>query len=480
MHNLEPSQSQKRTFFLSGTEQVELLKKGSIKRQLIRPATLGDGILSLSKQQELKYRQFFIGNVRDTKITRFVPASGAATRMFKDVYQAISGEPNEKTQQLIQNKNKLPFYENWKQLVKDGSSDLEWFVALVHPEKLNLAALPKALIPFHKYGGEKRGALEEHFIEAARTMNLTSPVCLHFTVSENHKERINDKLKQIAESIGLRLGVEFKFELSVQNPDSDTVCLNEVGDLLCDESGKEIKRPAGHGALLENLSTIDADLIFIKNIDNVCREEYQIDSIKYKQVLGGMLLQLKNEIHQAIRVLRKGRITDDEITEIHEKAKNEWNIHLPEEFDLNEWIRMLNKPIRVCGMVENKGDKGGGPFWIQSGEHSMLQIVEKDEINSKDEEQKAILNASSHFNPVDLVVFTKDVDGNTFDLADFSNPSACFISKKHINNQHCTIIELPGLWNGGMEHWISVFVEVPSITFNPVKSIVDLLKETHQ
>lgn len=480
MQNPNLSQSQKSTFFLSKEKQEYLLKKGSVKRQLIRAASLGDGIRSLSIQEELKFRQYFIGNLRTAKITRFVPASGAATRMFKDVFQAISGEPNDNTKKLILNKNKFPFYEKWKQLVKEGNSDIEWLEALVHPEKMNLAALPKALIPFHKYGGEKRGALEEHFIEAARTMNLTSPVCLHFTVSENHKERISDKLKQISESIGLRLGVEFRFELSVQNPDSDTVCLNEVGDLLCDESGKEIKRPAGHGALLENLSTIDADLIFIKNIDNVCREEFQFHTIKHKQILGGMLLQLKNDIHQAIRTLRKGRLDSVDIDGIRQKSIQEWNIHLPEEFDLNEWIRLLNKPIRVCGMVENKGDKGGGPFWIQSGEHPMLQIVEKDEINSKDEQQKAILNSSTHFNPVDLVVFTKDVDGNAFDLSEFSNSSACFISKKHINNQHCTIIELPGLWNGSMEHWISVFVEVPSITFNPVKSIVDLLKETHQ
>lgn len=480
MHNPNLSQTNKSTFFLSREEQESLLKKGSIKRQLIRAATLDDGIRRLSNQEELKYRQLFIGNLRQTKITRFVPASGAATRMFKDVYQAISGEPNEKAHLLIQNKKMFPFYENWKQVVKEGSSDVEWLEALVHPEKLNLASLPKALIPFHKYGGEKRGALEEHFIEAARTMNLTSPVCLHFTVSENHKQRINEKLKAIRESIGLRLGVDFMFELSVQNPESDTVCLNEQGDLLGDERGELLKRPAGHGALLENLSKIDSDLIFIKNIDNVCREEHQVQSIKYKQVLGGMLLQLKNEIHQTIRTLRTGRVKENEIFEIRQKAKKEWNVELPKEFDLSEWIRALNKPIRVCGMVENKGDKGGGPYWIQSGDQVLLQIVEKDEINTKDENQKAILNSSSHFNPVDLVVFTKDADGYTFDLSEFSNHSACFISKKHINNQHCSIIELPGLWNGSMENWISVFVEVPSITFNPVKSIVDLLKETHQ
>jgi hypothetical protein len=354
---------------------------------------------------------------------------------------------------------------------------------------LNYGNLPKGMIKFHQYPGFSRTALGEHLVEGANyCKDAGGVVRIHFTVSPEHMEGFKALVDEVVPYYSEKFNVTYDISFSIQKPSTDTLAVDMSNEPFREEDGSLLFRPGGHGALIENLNDIDSDIIFIKNIDNVVPDHLKEETYRYKKVLGGLLLDVIEKINEYLAELENPNINNGRVYEIEKYCSSELSLQFPADFnnyshdDKRETLQyMLNRPVRICGMVKNEGEPGGGPFWVRNSKGEVsLQIVESSQINKDDEQQAEILAGATHFNPVDLVCSVRDYKGQKFDLRKFVDPETGFISIKSKNGKQLKAQELPGLWNGAMANWITLFVETPIITFNPVKTVNDLLRPQHQ
>ncbi|MFP4557733.1 MAG: DUF4301 family protein [Bacteroidales bacterium] len=490
-------------------KQMEHFRRGFPFLDITKPATVNDGIIRLESTEVDNLA--FVYKIFEGSRVKFVPASGAATRMFKHLYQLLNSAPEEQSELLkdestnsvnyfFDNIKSFAFYEDLRtELIKrrndiedllNNNDHLTILKALLDNQGLNYGKKPKGLIKFHKYSDGSRTAFEEHLVEGARYARcLNNKVNIHLTVSPEHKKGFQDLLNEVLVKYTNIHEVEFNVEFSEQKHSTDMLAVDMNNEPFRDSNGNLTFRPGGHGALIENLNDIEANLVFIKNIDNVVPDNLKNETVLYKKALAGLLISYQSLIFDYINLLQSSEEINDEIfEEIIDFTINELCILPPKDLDLmnrsklrSYLIQKLNRPIRVCGMVKNQGEPGGGPFWATNPDGSTsLQIVESSQINFNDKSKKQLVNSSTHFNPVDLVCGITDVDGNKFNLLNFSDPQTGFISTKSIDGKPIKAQELPGLWNGAMSDWITIFVEVPLITFNPVKSVNDLLRDEHQ
>jgi hypothetical protein len=389
------------------------------------------------------------------------------------------------------------FYEDLKTALKNDNISIE---DCLHESKfnviidylllekgLNYSSLPKGLLKFHKYSNASRTAFEEHFVEAANYCKSKRNISnLHFTISPEHIDKLNSLLKDVLSGYEALLGVKFNITHSLQKPSTDTIAVDLNNEPFREKDGSLHFRPGGHGALIENLNDLHGDIIFIKNIDNIVPDRLKGETTLYKKVLGGYLIEIQQQIHFYLKLIKSGSISDASLTEMIEYADKTLKIPkdsismLNRDEAISYLFSKLNRPVRVCGMVKNEGEPGGGPFWVKNNKEVSLQIVESSQVNLSNPKQKDIFNSSTHFNPVDIVCGVKDYEGENFNLLNYSDPNTGFISVKSKDGRELKALELPGLWNGVMSDWITIFVEVPVITFNPVKTINDLLKKEHQ
>ena len=441
--------------------QLKLFREGISNFHLRSEAKLGSGIKKLTVVEEQEFEREFENTVQS--VEKFVPASGAATRMFKDLLEArTTGQSNETSKIFFGNLNQLPFDLR-------GLNEEDLLVEMFDEKKLDKE--PKGLLPFHSYRDGSRTALEEHMVEGVSYAQRKGTTKIHFTVSPEHIGQFETLAKQASEVISSN----FETSYGIQNPNTDTIAVDLDNNPVYDENNDFLFRPAGHGALLENLNDRVSDLIFIKNIDNVVPDKLKKETVRFKKILAGVLLNYQKQVFDLLKRNAKGEDISDEARKLL------LDLGVNGSFSETDLVKKLNRPIRVCGMVKNIGEPGGGPFWVKGKDGTeSLQIVESAQIDKDDPEQEAIFNRSTHFNPVDLVCGLKDFQGNKFNLFDFTDPNTGFITEKSYKGNSIKAMELPGLWNGAMAEWITIFVEVPLITFNPVKTVIDLLKPEHQ
>lgn len=492
-------------------KQLQVFKKGVPFIQLQRAATLGDGILSFEAEKQ-NYIKTFESKKDDLDITKFVPASGAATRMFKVLYQfleeydyhyeSFNSYMNRKKKHELSvffvGLEKFPFYAEVLHKTKVNYPDFDSFShskqkyviveTLLTSKGLNYGSCPKGLFPFHQYKDHNATAFEEHLFEAALYAASKGIAKLHFTISEEHLIEFQEEFDRIQAIVEKKTNTKFDISFSYQQEATDTIAADLQSQPFRENNDDLLFRPGGHGALIENLNTINSDIIFIKNIDNVVVFKYEEQVAEYKKLLAGLLLTLQEKIFEFLTDLENENIDNNKMVEIEHFIKNNLTVSINSEymkfskkFKIKELQDILSRPIRVCGMVKNEGEPGGGPFWAKHPNGKVtLQIVESAQINKKDKYQKRILKKATHFNPVDLVCGVKNHKGEKYNLKDFVNHNAVFISQKTKNGKELQALELPGLWNGAMAYWNTIFVEVPLITFNPVKTVNDLLKSAHQ
>ncbi len=440
---------------------------------ITRPATVGNGIIELSDIDITRYAEKYTAAQATKKIVKFVPASGAATRMFRDLFEFLNtGTMNDVTRRVLDNLDKFAFWDDLRQFLPDTPTDRDKIACMLTNAGLDYGNLPKGLIAFHKYDTYSRTALEEHLVEGAQYAAANGTVHIHFTVSPEHLAGFRALLARAVPEYSARYGVKYDITMSNQSTSTDTIAVNPDNTLFRTDDGRLLFRPAGHGALIENLNNIDADIVFIKNIDNVTTDELRGDTIKYKHVLAGLLLSLQARAFEYLN-----NFVAYDLNEIRTFIKNDLCVRTSDDAPAEMLRQILNRPIRVCGMIKNIGAPGGGPFWVRD-EHGTesLQIVESSQIAP---DARDIMNASSHFNPVDLVCGTRDAHGKPFDLTAFVDHKAGFISEKSYGGHALRAMERPGLWNGAMAHWNTVFVAIPASTFTPVKVVTDLLSSSH-
>lgn len=467
-------------------KQFSFFYEGFPFANLNRIATIGDGIVKLDDSQITFYNQFYDQQTSQKEIVKFVPASGAASRMFKDLFDFLNLPdpiPNEKIILLLDKLTDFPFFADLRKLHPDMENLLE-----LEPKKivsdilfesgLNYGNLPKGLLKFHNYFEGNRTAVEEHFVEAALYANSNGICKIHFTVSPNHITGFQSLIKEILDKYEVRFKVKYSISYSIQDPATDTLAAELNNTPFRDKEGNLLFRPGGHGALIQNLNAIDADLVFIKNIDNVITEDKVQPTVTFKKACGGLLFWVQSQSFKFQEILNNSNISPQQYNEIVEFSKQELKIQYSSDHpSIEEIKRMLNRPIRVCGMVKNEGEPGGGPFWVTNQNNiTSCQIVESSQIDLSHTLQKTIMSQSTHFNPVDMVCSFKNFKGEIFQLYDFVDQQTGFISEKSYEGRTLKAMELPGLWNGAMANWITIFVEVPLITFNPVKTIFDLLR----
>ncbi|MDY5813747.1 MAG: DUF4301 family protein [Bacteroides sp.] len=461
-------------------------------------------ILQLRSDEEEKYVTAWESYKQTGKrLVKFVPASGAASRMFKDLFAFLEAdyvEPTTEFETLFFHRLKdFAFYNELSAAcVRVLGQTVEELLAtkrykdvihlLLGKRGLNYGALPKGLLSFHQAGKDVRTPLEEHLVEGALyAAESTGDVRLHFTVSAEHRPLFADLIARRVSLFEKEYGVSYKIELSEQKPSTDTVAVDEQNKPFCEE-GRWLFRPGGHGALIENLNDLEADIIFIKNIDNVVPDEQKGDTVAYKKILAGLLVELQAETFAYLRKLDQGSCSRVELNEMltfleyRLGCRRANSSEALTDKELTVYLRdKLNRPLRVCGMVKNVGEPGGGPFRVWNADGTTgLQILESSQIDMNDLRSRTFFEQGTHFNPVDLVCGVCDYQGNAFDLTRFIDPETGFISHKSKNGRELKALELPGLWNGAMSHWNTVFVEVPISTFNPVKTVNDLLRSTHQ
>lgn len=467
-------------------DQIEHFIKGFPFAQLVRPCTIDDGIIKLTEQEISNYISFFKTTSQNKKLIKFVPASGAASRMFKDLFNyAATGDKTHELHSILLNSiEQFAFADTLTKKLKEKENlslnENPQVTAnyILNEEGLNYGHLPKGLIEFHQYENGSRTAFEEHLVEGAEyAKDKNNIVRIHFTVSIEHQEEIEQHINNVVKKYEEEFSVTYDISYSTQKPSTDTIAVDLNNEPFRDSSGKILFRPGGHGALIENLNAVDCDIVYIKNIDNVVPDKIKIDTYRYKEAIAGLLLDLKNEIDQLLEDIDNNNVSLETINQFIDKRLGDHNLHLN---SLEEAHDFLNRPIRICGMVKNEGEPGGGPFWVESNGMVSQQIIESSQVNKDIQEQADILAHATHFNPVDLFCATKNYKDEQFDLTKYRDPETGFISSKSKDGQELKAQELPGLWNGAMANWITLFVEVPIITFNPVKTLKDLLRENHQ
>lgn len=468
-------------------QQVEYFKNGFPWMRLEKSAVIGDGILKLSEAEVGQWASHFELLKSNLQILKMVPASGAATRMFKSLFEHISvGKPNKESLLFMEHVHEFAF--SGELIASSDSQDsVEIMSTLLEPNGLNYGSLPKGLLAFHSYEEGSRTPLEEHLVEAAYYASDGKSARLHLTVSPEHRTGFEKLVNKVLPGLEAKFGISFTVQFSEQKSATDTVAVQLDNELFRELDGRILFRPAGHGALLENLNELNADLIFIKNIDNVVPDAKRELTVLYKRAIGGLLLSIIEKIKGYLERLNRV-ITEVELNEIRVFAMSYLGIKISNEFSQmgiegkTDWLRaILNRPTRICGVVKNMGEPGGGPFWCADGQGNFaLQLVESAQVDMEDEVQKDIFSNSTHFNPVDLVCATRDFQGNKFNLMSFRDLSTGFITEKTKDGRKLKAQELPGLWNGAMAHWNTIFVEVPLETFNPVKTVTDLLRPAHQ
>ncbi len=483
-------------------EQLKTFKTGFPFLKIESAATIGQGVLNPSQSEIDEYLKIWDSYCAEgNSILKFVPASGAASRMFKDLFGFLSAEYDvpvtDFEKNFFANIEKFAFYADLdatcrknkslsvKELIEQGKYKDVVF-NLLDFTGMNYGSLPKGLLKFHNYDCCARTSAEEHFVEGAMYAATDGVVKLHFTVSPNHKALFEELVAERKEHYEQKFGVRYEISFSEQKQCTDTIAV-DADNAPFRENGAIVFRPGGHGALIENLNDIDADVIFIKNIDNVVPDRLKPDTVTYKKLLAGILVDIQKKTFEYLRLIDSGKYTHEQVEEMIRflqqvlQCRNA-DIKDMEDCDLVLYLRSkFNRPVRVCGMVKNVGEPGGGPFlaYNQDGTVS-LQILESSQIDMANETAKSMFENGTHFNPVDLVCAVKNYKGEKFNLPAYVDKNTGFISHKSKNGRELKAMELPGLWNGAMSDWNTIFVEVPLVTFNPVKTVNDLLRDVHQ
>ena len=484
-------------------EQLASIANGFPWLKIESAATPGNGITVLTPEMEEGATRLWDSFLsKGGKVMKMVPASGAASRMFKDIFAFVNGDSDkphtEFLSRFFSNIEKFAFYPQLNAVCmrQHGLSALSLIEqkrfkdvarAMVEADGLNYGQLPKALLQFHKTVGDSRTALEEHLAEGAQyAAGKNATVHVHFTVSENHIPLAKAKVEEVVRHLANQYGVEYDITYSVQKPSTDTIAANK-DNTPYREHGHLFFRPGGHGALIENLNDLDADVIFIKNIDNVVPDMHRQPTIRYKKILGGTLVGIKKRADDFCAHIRSNRATDEDLDVMLEFLHKVLCITHDEADKMDHDAKAayiygkLNRPFRVCGMVRNEGEPGGGPYLVYNADGTVSpQILESTQINTADKSARKMMEKASHFNPVDLAVCTKDWQGKKFDLPKYVDKATGFISEKSREGVEIKALELPGLWNGAMSDWNTLFIEVPAETFNPVKTVNDLLRQSHQ
>lgn len=455
--------------------QLKNFREGFPFLPVTRAASCGDGIRVLDAAGIEQAAARYDRAKESLRVVKFVPASGAATRMFKDLFEFVrEGRRTAVVGELLANRRRFAFWPELRTIIGDDADELRTVENIV-AEGLRYGETQKGLVSFHRYGDEVRKAVEEHLVEGAQYAAAGGEVKIHFTVSPEHLTRFEALLAEKIPGYESRFGVKYRISFSVQDPSTDTLAVNPDCTPFRRADGRLLFRPAGHGALIGNLGKIDADIVFVKNIDNVTTDARRGDTVLYKKALAGVLLALQERIFEYLMALE---VPGAELEPIAAFIENELCVKLPKDYGTALLRQVLDRPIRVCGMVRNEGEPGGGPFWVTGADGlETLQIAESDQIAP---EKRELMRLATHFNPVDLVCSFRTSKGGRFDLQEFVDPATGFISRKSDGGRELLAQELPGLWNGAMARWNTVFVEVPITTFSPVKVVTDLLRPEHQ
>ena len=455
--------------------QLKNFREGFPFLPVTRAASCGDGIRVLDAAGIEQAAARYDRAKESLRVVKFVPASGAATRMFKDLFEFVrEGRRTAVVGELLANRRRFAFWPELRTIIGDDADELRTVENIV-AEGLRYGETPKGLVSFHRYGDEVRKAVEEHLVEGAQYAAAGGEVKIHFTVSPEHLTRFEALLAEKIPGYESRFGVKYRISFSVQDPSTDTLAVNPDCTPFRRADGGLLFRPAGHGALIGNLGKIDADIVFVKNIDNVTTDARRSDTVLYKKALAGVLLALQERIFEYLMALE---VPGAELEPIAAFIENELCVKLPKDYGTALLRQVLDRPIRVCGMVRNEGEPGGGPFWVAGADGlETLQIAESNQIAP---EKRELMRSATHFNPVDLVCSFRTSKGGRFDLREFVDPATGFISRKSDGGRELLAQELPGLWNGAMARWNTVFVEVPITTFSPVKVVTDLLRPEHQ
>ncbi len=486
-------------------KQLETFEKGFPYLNLSAAASVEKGIVVPNDEEAASYLEAWESYTSDTahKVVKFVPASGAASRMFKDIFSYVDAERTEPTsdfeKKFFDNIHNAAFFSDLDEACKRiygknidkliaANQHKEVAKTMLSKEGLNYGGLPKGLLKFHNYAEGSRTPLEEHLVEGALyAREKDGTVNVHFTVSPEHRPLFEALVGKVAAKYEEKFSVKYHISFSEQKSSTDTVAANPDNTPFRTVDGNMLFRPGGHGALIENLNDIEADVVFIKNIDNVVPDRLKDCTIRYKKLLAGVLVTLQAQAFTYLRKLDSGKYTMDELREMLQFVQKKLFTKNPstkmlEDTELAIYLRKkLNRPMRVCGMVRNVGEPGGGPFLAYNPDGTIsLQILESSQIDMNDAEKKAMFEKGTHFNPVDLVCAIKDYEGHSFNLPQYVDPQTGFISHKSKDGKELKALELPGLWNGAMSDWSTVFVEVPLETFNPVKTVNDLYREQHQ
>lgn len=456
-------------------QQIENFRAGFPALPVVRAAAGGDGVQQLSTEEIAEAEARYEERRKELRTIKFVPASGAATRMFKELFEYVNDDKRTPgIDRLITNLEKLAFFAELAKYLKPQIDDKD-VVRNIIIDGLGYGSKPKGLVTFHAYKEGARKPVEEHLVEAALYASNGERAAIHFTVSPEHREGFLKLLEERQSYYEQKYGIKYDVSFSEQSPATDTIAVNLDNTPFRTDDGKLLFRPAGHGALITNLDKLEADIIFVKNIDNVTTDERKPDTVTFKKVLAGELLRLQERTFELLRAFERGEDRTDEAVAF---LRDELCCKLPEGASRELVIESLDRPIRVCGMVKNEGEPGGGPFWVRDDRgREQLQIAESSQIAKED---MHLMKEATHFNPVDLVCGVMRYDGTKYDLTKYTDPKTGFISQKSAGGRDLRAQELPGLWNGAMANWNTLFVEVPISTFSPVKVVQDLLRPEHQ
>ena len=483
--------------------QLKHFEQGFPFLKLRAAASVGNGIIAPAVEEAEKYVKVWNDyKAEGHSITKFVPASGAASRMFKNMFEFLNSDYDVPTTEFekafFADIHKFAFFdalndacflneeEGVDALIEEG--EYKAVVAnMLGEEGLNYGQLPKGLLQFHSYEDCARTPVEEHLVEAALYASSQGEADVHFTVSAEHRELFQELIDRVLPEISNRYGINYNVSMSEQKPSTDTIAANMDNTPFRTEDGKLLFRPGGHGALIENLNDLQSDIVFIKNIDNVVPDRLKDDTVFWKQVIAGVLIDVQKQTFAYLKLLESGKFTHNDLEEMIRFVRHTLNTDVPglkdlDDTELHNFLKnKLNRPIRVCGVVKNVGEPGGGPFLAFNSDGSVsLQILESSQIDQNNPEYMKMFTQGTHFNPVDLVCAVRNYKGEKFDLPEYVDPATGFISYKSKGGKELKALELPGLWNGAMSNWSTLMVEVPLTTFNPVKTVNDLLRPQHQ